>query len=154
MRRPGRCRIQVALALMALLPAACATVKAPTLQIDALKVADMGISGASLDITFRVRNPNPEALAVEKFEYELSLNGTKLGRGYEPTGFELEGFGQEKITSRFDVNLLSLPGAVKRVIERKDGRAKVKRDFYVRQEGSTRLKKLGFSADADLTFRD
>jgi LEA14-like dessication related protein len=155
MRRPGRGHIRVvALALIALLPAACATLKAPTLQIDSLKVADMGISGAALDITFRVRNPNPEALAVEKLEYELSLNGTRLGRGYEPTGFEIEGFGEEKVTSRFDVNLLSLPSAVKRVIDRKDGKAEVEGDFYVRQEGSTKLKKLGFSADADLTFRN
>ncbi len=154
MRRPGRGRVRVALALVALLPAACATLKAPTLQIDALNVADMGITGAAIEITFRVRNPNPEALVVEKFEYELSLNGADLGRGYEATGFEIEGFGQEKVQSRFDVSFLSLPGAVKRVIERKDGKAEVDGNFYVRAEGSTKLRKLGFSADADLTFRN
>ena len=154
MRRPGRCRVRIALALIALLPAACASLKAPTLQIDALKVADMGISGAALDITFRVRNPNPEALAVEKFEYELSLNGEKLGRGYEATGFELEGFAEEKVTSRFDVNFLNLPMAVKNVLEDKDGEARVKGHFYVTEEGSTELRKLGFKARADLAFRN
>ena len=72
----------------------------------------MGITGAALEISFRVRNPNPEALAVERFEYELKLNGRSLGRGYEPQGFEIEGFGQEEITTRFDVNFLNVPGAV------------------------------------------
>ena len=103
-------------------------------------------------MSFKVRNPNPEPLRVERFEYELSLNGNKLGRGYEPTGFELEGFGEEKTTSRFDVNLLSLPVAAKNVLERRDGRARVKGHFYVTEEGST-SPKLGFDADADLTFR-
>jgi LEA14-like dessication related protein len=143
----------MALALVALLAASCASLKAPTLQVDALKVGDMGITGAALDITFRVRNPNPEAIVVEKFEYELSLNGSKLGRGYETTSFALEGFAEEKVTSRFDVNILNLPGAVKRVLERNQGKARVKGDFYVSEEGSAKLRKLGFDADADLTFR-
>jgi LEA14-like dessication related protein len=134
--------------------AACAGLKAPTLAVDGLSVRDMGITGASLDVTFRVRNPNPEALRVDKFEYELSLNGNDLGRGYEATGFDIAGFGEEKITSRFDVSLLNLPGAVKRILERREGRARVKGHFYVAEEGSTRLRKLGFDADADLTFRE
>jgi LEA14-like dessication related protein len=146
-------RAPVALALVALLAASCASLKAPTLPVDALKVGDMGITGAALDITFRVRNPNPEAIVVEKFEYELSLNGNKLGRGYEATSFALEGFAEEKVTSRFDVNILSLPGAVKRVLDRNQGKARVKGHFYVSEEGSAELRKLGFDADADLTFR-
>ncbi len=140
------------LAVVVAFGTACAGLKAPTLAVDSLHVRDMGITGASLDVTFRVRNPNPEPLTVERFEYELSLNGNKLGRGYEPTGFELAGFGEEKITSRFDVNLLSLPVAAKNVLERRDGRARVKGRFYVTEEGSTKLRRLGFDADADLTF--
>jgi LEA14-like dessication related protein len=148
--RPG----PVGLALAAVLLVGCASLKAPTLKVDALKIGDMGITGAAVDITFQVRNSNPEAIVVDKFEYELSLNGQRLGRGYESKGFELEGFGQKKVESRFDINLLSLPGAVKRVLEDKDGEAKVKGHFYVVQEGSTSLRKLGFKAEADLTFRD
>ena len=153
MGTPESRRVPVALALVAVLAASCASLKAPTLQVDALKVGDMGITGAALDITFRVRNPNPEAIVVERFEYELSLNGSKLGRGYETTSFELEGFGEEKLTSRFDVNILNLPGAVKRVLDRNEGKARVKGHFYVSEGGSAKLRKLGFDADADLTFR-
>jgi LEA14-like dessication related protein len=153
MRTPGTRRAPGALILAALLAASCASLKAPTLQVDALKFGDMGITGAALEITFRVRNPNPEAIVVEKFEYELFLNGSNLGRGYETTSFALEGFGEEKVTSRFDVNILNLPGAVKRVLDRNQGRARVKGHFYVSEEGSAKLSKLGFDADADLTFR-
>jgi LEA14-like dessication related protein len=144
----------MALTVAAAAAVGCASLKAPTLQVDALKMGDMGITGAALDITFRVRNPNPEKITVEKFEYELSLNGEKLGRGYEATGFELEGFAEEKVTSRFDVNFLNLPMAVKNVLEDKDGEARVKGHFYVTEEGSTSLRKLGFKAKADLAFRN
>jgi len=144
----------VAIALAALLVPGCASLKAPTLQVDALKVGDMGVTGVALDITFRVRNPNPEKIRVEKFEYELFLNGQRLGRGYESTGFALGGFAEEKVISRFDVNLLSVPGAVRNVLEDKDGEARVKGHFYVVEEGSTELRKLGFKSKADLTFRN
>jgi LEA14-like dessication related protein len=144
--------ILLGLAVVVAFGTACAGLKAPTLAVDSVNVRDMGLTGVSLDVTFRVRNPNPEPITVDRFEYELSLNGNRLGRGYEPTGFELEGFGEEKITSRFDVNLLSLPVAAKRLLERHDGRARVKGHFYVTEEGATKLRKLGFHADADLTF--
>lgn len=153
MGTPKTRRAPVALVLVAVLAASCASLKAPTLQVDALHLGDIGITGAALDITFRVRNPNPEAIVVERFEYELSLNGSPLGRGYETTSFDLEGFGEEKVTSRFDVNILNLPGAVKRALEGNEGRARVKGHFYVSEVGSSQLRKLGFDADADLTFR-
>jgi LEA14-like dessication related protein len=139
------------LALVALLGAACASLKPPTLSVDGLKVGDMGVTGVAMDVRFRVRNPNPEPMTVDRFEYELFLNGERLGRGYDPKGFELEGFGEEKVTSRFDVNLLSLPGAVREVMRHDRGHARVKGHFYVRRGGG--LKKMGFDADADVDLR-
>jgi LEA14-like dessication related protein len=147
----GRIPLLVSLAVLV---ASCASLKAPTLQVDALRMGDMGVTGAALDITFRVRNPNPEKIRVDKLEYELSLNGQRLGRGYESRGFEIEGFAEEKVATRFDVNLLSLPGTVKTILEDKEGEARVRGHFYVREEGSSTLRKLGFKARADLTFRD
>lgn len=137
--------------LAALGLAACATLKPPTLAVDALKVGDMGITGVAMDVTFRVQNPNPEPLRVERFEYELSLNGQRLGRGFQAEGFELPAFGEQKVSSRFNVNLLSLPGAVKQVLQRDEARAKVKGDFYVSHGDGT--KKLGFDADAEVKLK-
>jgi len=114
-------------------------------------MADMGITGAALNVGFRVRNPNPEAVVIEKLEYELFLNGKRLGRGYEPKGFTLEGFAEDKIMSRFDINLLSLPAAVKEVLDDDRGKARVKGNFYIRRGDG--LKKLGFDADAIVDLR-
>ena len=138
--------------VLALVPAAgCATVKTPILALDGLKVGDMGLSGVALDVGFRVRNPNPEPVVIEKLEYELFLNGKRLGRGYEAKGFTLEGFAEDRIMSRFDINLLSLPGAVREVLEEDRGKARVKGKFYVRRGDG--LKKVGFDADANVDLR-
>ena len=72
-------RLLVAATLAAL--AACATVKAPTLQLEKLGSPHLGITGGELEVVFAVRNPNPDDLLIERFEYELELNGRRVGRG-------------------------------------------------------------------------
>ena len=135
--------------VLALVPAAgCATVKAPILAVDGLKVGDMGLSGVALDVGFRVRNPNPEPLTIERFEYELFVNGNRLGRGFEPKGLELAGYGETKVRTRFDVNLLSLPGAVKDVLRQDRVRARAKGRFFA--TGSFGRKELDFDSDAEV----
>jgi len=137
-----------ALILAALLVDGCATVKPPILAVDGLRVGDMGLSGVALDVGFRVRNPNPEPLRIERFEYELFVNGSRLGRGFESKGLELEGYGEARVRSRFDVNLLSLPGAVRGVLHEDHVRARAKGRYYV--TGSFGRKELGFDSDAEV----
>lgn len=132
-------------ALLALVAAGCT--KAPILTVDGLKVGDMGITGVALDVRFRVRNPNPEPIVVERMEYELFVNGRRLGRGFESKGLSLEGFGEGKVDSRVDVNFLALPGAVKEVLRRDRVEARVKGSFYI--SGSRRL---GFDADTEVSL--
>jgi LEA14-like dessication related protein len=132
--------------------AACASVKAPILRVDGLKLGKAGISGASMDVGFALRNPNPEPLRVERFDYELFVNGQRLGRGFQPEAVELPGFGEQRVTSRFDLNFLSLPLAVKAVLDDDRAKARVKGNFYVRQ-GDGGAKKLGFDADADVDIK-
>jgi LEA14-like dessication related protein len=137
-----------ALAALALAGSACGA-KAPILAIDGLKVGDMGITGVAVDVRFRVRNPNPDSLSIERLEYELFLNGNRLGRGFESSGLQLAGFGEGKITSRFDVNFLSLPGTVKDLLRDDSVQARVKGYFYT--SGNRRL---GFSSDAKVNLHD
>ena len=136
------------LALLALATPAC--VKAPILAVDGLKVGDVGITGVALDVGFRVRNPNPESLTIDRLEYELFVNGNRLGRGFESAGLALAGFGEGKVRSRLDVNFLSLPGAVKDVLREDRVKARVKGHFYT--SGSYGIKRLGFDADADVNL--
>jgi LEA14-like dessication related protein len=127
-------------------------VKAPILAVDGLKIGDMGITGVALDVRFRVRNPNPEPLNIDRLEYELFVNGNRLGRGFESSGLPLAGFAEGKVRSRFDVNFLSLPGAIKDVLRQDRVKARVKGHFYT--SGPYGNKRLGFDADANVNLHD
>ncbi len=131
--------------------AACASVKPPTLRVQGLGVGRVGITGANLHVTFGVRNPNPEDLLIERFEYELVLNGHRLGRGYVADPVSLKGFGEERVSSDFNLNFLNVPGTVKAILDRDRARARARGHFYVR-EGSG-LKKIGFDSDAEVDLR-
>jgi LEA14-like dessication related protein len=143
-----RSKRSLSLALLAGLLGGCASVKAPILALDGLKVGDMGVTGAAIEVAFRLRNPNPEPLRIDRFEYELFVNGNRLGRGFESTGLELAGFGEGKVSSRFDVNMLSLPGAVRDVLRQDRVRARVKGRFHT--SGTHGEKRLGFDSDAEV----
>jgi LEA14-like dessication related protein len=130
--------------------AGCASLKAPSMQLEHLRVDKVNVTGLKLDVRFQVRNPNPEPLRVQNFEYELKLNGRRLGRGYHSDSFELEGFGSRSVESSFDLNFLSVPSGVKQVLERDRVRAEVKGNFFVRQDGSADLRRLGFKTDAEV----
>jgi len=111
----------------------------------------MGITGVALDVRFRVRNPNPEPLNIDRMEYELFVNGNRLGRGFDSKGLPLEGFGEGKVQSRVDVNFLALPGAVKDVLHQDKVKARVKGHFYT--SGHYGNKRLGFDADAEVNLQ-
>jgi LEA14-like dessication related protein len=142
----------LALVASAVALSACASLKPPSLQVDGLKVGKPGITGVTMDVGFKVRNPNPEALLIERFEYELFLNGNRLGRGYQPDTINLGGFREEKVRSRFDLNYLSLPGTVKDLLKDDRAKARAKGTFYVR-EVNGKLRKLKFDADAEVDIR-
>jgi LEA14-like dessication related protein len=140
--------VGLAMAVPLSLAVGCAAVKAPILAVDSLKLGNMGITGVTVDVAFRVRNPNPEPMKVDRFEYELFVNGNRLGRGFESKGFDLPGFGEETVRSRFDVNLLGLPGAVKEVLQEDRVKARAKGRFYA--SGEFGRKELGFDSDAEV----
>ena len=147
----SRLRATAMLVLSVLLAAGCTTLKPPTLAVDGLRVGDMGVTGVALDVGFRLRNPNPDPLKVERFEYELFVNGSSLGHGYEPKGVDLAGYGEAKVTSRFDVNALKLPGAVLKVLRQDKVRARAKGRYFT--SGSFGHKELGFDSDVEVDLR-
>lgn len=131
---------------LALAFAACATVKPPTLQVQGVKKAKVGLTGTRLDVVFGVRNPNPEDLAVDKLEFELRLNGHSVGRGYVSEPFTVRGFAEERVASSVNINYLQMPGAVRAVLGDDEVRAQARGSFYVREGNG--LKRLKFDSDA------
>ena len=142
--------VSVIVALALVSGCASAPLQAPTLQVAGLKVGDMGLTGVSLDVKFRVRNPNQKAVKIDRFDYELVVNGQRLGKGFEPHGLKVEAYQDQEVVSRFDLNLLSLPGVVKSVLGEKEADAHVEGLFYIKGE-----QPLPFASDAriDLSRR-
>jgi LEA14-like dessication related protein len=134
--QPWSARVTALLSTVLFL-AGCASLRTPTLQVEKLDMAGVRLTGAGMDVAFRVRNPNPEPLLIERFEYELKLNGRRLGRGYYPDALELRGFEDASVVSRFDLNFFSLPSSVKRIFDRDRVDAEVKGTFYVQQPGQS-----------------
>ncbi|MCM2254852.1 MAG: LEA type 2 family protein [Vicinamibacteria bacterium] len=128
--------------------AGCATLRTPTLQVESLKMDKVRVTGAGMNVGLRVQNPNPERLLIERLEYELAVNGRNLGRGYYADPIQLDGFEDGRIDTRFAINFLSLPGAVKEVLDSDRAKVQVKGHFYVRQGQG--LKKLGFKSGAEV----
>jgi LEA14-like dessication related protein len=146
-----RLRSAAGLALF-ILVTSTSCMKAPIMAVDGLRVGDMGITGAALDVLFRIRNPNPEPLNIDRFEYRLYINGHRMGQGYEPSGLQLAGFGEGKVQSRFDLNFLRLPGAILDVLRQDRVKARVKGHFYT--SGYYGTKRIGFNTDAYVNLRE
>ncbi len=128
--------------------AACASLKPPRLQVQKLDVDRAGITGVSLKVGFALQNPNDRDLLIERFEYELLLNGQSLGRGYNADPVTVRPFAEERVSSRFNVDFLKLPGAVKALLDRNRVQARARGTFHVREGNG--IKKVGFDSEADV----
>lgn len=131
---------------LALVLAACASLQPPRLQVQKLSVDRAGITGLGMKVGFAVQNPNDKDLEIERFEYELLVNGRSLGRGYNADPVTIRAFGEERVASRFNVDFLRLPGAVKAVLDQDRVQARARGTFYVRQGSG--VKKVGFNSEA------
>jgi LEA14-like dessication related protein len=135
----------------AVLASGCATLEPPRVQVQRLGRPQVGLTGATLDVTFSVRNPNPDPITIERVQYDLILNGVRVGDGFITQSVEVAGFGEARMSSRFDLNYLRVPGAVKSIIDRDRVDARTRGRFYMRRDGG-RVRRVNFSSDATLDF--
>ena len=140
----------VALVGSAVLLTACASVKPPAVRVAGIHFDGISLTGARIDVGLHIRNVNPEDLQIERFDYEVKLNGKVLGHGYQSDPLMLQGFKEDRVISRLDVNLLKIPGAVKTALERDRVDAEVKGTFYVREGSGLRKIKFGSRGNVDL----
>jgi len=134
----------------ALLWTACASVKPPAVRVAGVHLDGVSLTGARVDVGLQIRNVNPEDLHIERFDYEVKLNGQVLGRGYSSDPLMLAGFKEDKVVSRVDVNLLKVPGVVKNALDKDRVQAEVKGTFYVREGSGLRKIKFGSHGNVDL----
>lgn len=122
----------------------CASLRSPDVRVASMRLDGVSLTGARVDVGLQIRNVNPEDLQIERFDYEVKINGKILGRGFQSTPLMLAGFEGERVVSRLDINLLKIPGAVRRSLDRDRVDAEVKGTFYVRD--GARLRKLRFGS--------
>lgn len=134
----------------AVLLTACASIKPPAVRVAGIHLDGISLTGARVDVGLQIRNVNPEDLQIERFDYEVKLNGQVLGRGYSSDPLMLAGFKEDKVVSRVDVNLLKVPGAVKNVLDKDRVDAEIKGTFYVREGSGVRKIKFGSHGNVDL----
>ncbi len=141
----------VLLVVASLTAAGCATLQPPRVQVQRLGRPQVGLTGATFDVTFNVRNPNPDPITIERVQYDLFLNGVRVGDGFITQSVEVAGFGEARMTSRFDLNYLRVPGAVKSIMDRDKVDARTRGRFFMRRDGG-RVRRVSFSSDASLDF--
>ena len=134
----------------AVLWTACASVKPPTVRVAGIHLDGISLTGARVDVGLQIRNVNPEDLLIERFDYEVKLNGRVLGRGFSSDPLMLAGFQEDRVVSRVDVNLLKVPGVVKNALDKDRVQAEVKGTFYVREGSGIRKSKFGSEGNVDL----
>lgn len=144
-------RVVSVVALASLLSACGASLRPPQLQVQKLDLGKATLAGLNADVFFSVRNPNEQPLAVDHFEYDLFVNGNRLGRGDVNEPLEFAPFESKNVVSRFQLSWLSLPGSVKSVLDRDRAEAEVKGTFFVRSGGG--YKKLGFESRGQVDLR-
>ena len=144
-------RVLSVVTLASLLGACGASLRPPQLQVQKLDLGKATLAGLNAEVFFTVRNPNEQPLSVDHFEYDLFVNGNRLGRGDVDQRLELQPFESQPVVSRFQLSWLSLPGSVKSVLDRDRAEAEVKGTFYVRSGGG--YKKLGFESRGQVDLR-
>jgi LEA14-like dessication related protein len=141
-------RLRLVIATLVIGLPACASVKPPGVQVQSVGIEKAGLTGVALRVGFALQNPNDKDLAIERFEYELFLNGHSLGHGYGADPMTIRAFGEERVTSRFNVDMFKLPGTAKALLDESRVKARVKGKFHVR-EGSG-IEKVGFDGEASV----
>ena len=100
-----RAAFTFALAALALLPG-CAFLQnlfnqafqKPTLTFKAVNLRDVSFGGATLDVIYTLRNPNPIGLSLAEVDYALSIEGHGVVSGRPPNGLTLARNGSADLT--------------------------------------------------------
>nr|WP_240923465.1 LEA type 2 family protein [Thermococcus sp. 18S1] len=77
-----------------------------------VRVASIGLTGAKLEIVFRIYNPNDVTATLDRIEYELYGNGEFLGYGYIDRSVDIPARSIRYVSSEFT---LDYGGALKTI---------------------------------------
>jgi LEA14-like dessication related protein len=101
----------------------------PTLAYKSTSLADVSLSGATLNVVTTVDNPNGVGLSLADLDYRLSIDGHPVATGSPPAGLEIPAHGSAEVTLPATFQFTDLGQAMATVLAR--GRAGYKAEGTV-----------------------
>jgi LEA14-like dessication related protein len=109
---------------LAALATSCATLEQlaagafqkPTLAYKSAALADVSLSGATLNLVTTVNNPNSVGLSLADLDYRLSVDGHPVATGKPPEGLEIPANGSADVTLPATIQFADLGQAVATVL--------------------------------------
>lgn len=84
----------------------------PTLTFVRGSARDLSLEGATLDLVFRVDNPNGVALDLARVDYKLEVDGKAIVAGAPPTGVQIAARGSSELTLPATVRFAELADGI------------------------------------------
>jgi len=88
----------------------------PTLAYKSASLADVSLSGATLNLVTTVNNPNGVGLSVADLDYRLSIDGHPVATGHPPEGLQIPAHGSADVTLPATFQFTDLGQAVATVL--------------------------------------
>lgn len=107
-------------AAMALCLAGCAAmsgVKAPSVNLAGLRVAEIKGLETTFEVDLRVLNPNKTPLNIQGIDCDMAFNDRHLAKGVANPQKEIPAYGSEIVTVNVYASMLDLFGAARRLIQ-------------------------------------
>lgn len=73
-------------------------VKLPSISVDGLKVKNVNVTGANMELQLRMENPNAFDVLLNSFNYELTVNGKSWAKGLGAKQIQVGSKGESAIT--------------------------------------------------------
>ncbi|HZX43737.1 MAG TPA: LEA type 2 family protein [Myxococcaceae bacterium] len=90
----------------------------PTLAYKSAALADVSLSGATLNVVTTVNNPNGVGLSLADLDYRLSIDGHPVATGHPPEGLQIPAHGSADVTLPATFQFANLGQAVATVLAR------------------------------------
>lgn len=88
---------------------ACVTLPAhkPQISISNIVPVNATLLEQSFNVILRVQNPNDQPLKAKGVDFNVSLNGQFLGKGFSNTEIDIPAYGEKEITISMHTSLLT-----------------------------------------------
>lgn len=139
----------VAVVGLLVLSTSCADIQAPKVMLTGVEIEGMSVEGLELTLRADVRNPNDFGATIDKLDYKVSVDGTRLAEGLLSDDVEVGAGEGVEVGIPFTLTWEGVGDAIEKALDGKE------HDWKLR--GSARLKKgvvaKTFTFDESGSFR-